>query len=207
MRFKEDMEMRKTRMNLVWVLAGIGCILSCFPITINVYFPEAKLESAASQIESTVRGGGGPEEGGSSWALPRIHLAFGPREAYAQDAPDLKVQTPAITAIVKRRTERFSKIDALLTKGFVGEGKDGLLKEKDGSVLDLKELAQSRKLVKEENADRQDLYKEIARENKIPDDQVSRIAEIFGKENRKQIKVGQYYEDDNGNWKKKEAGE
>lgn len=195
--------MERRKFGLLWCGVILALTLSCFPITINVYFPETKIENAAAQIESEVRGvDTSGQEPGTSWHLPKIRFAWGVSEAFANE-PDIKVDTPAIQEMTNSRKARFPQIDALLTKGFVGEGKDGLLKEKDTSVLELRELAQARKLVKEENADRLRLYKEIARENGFPEE-VSRIQEIFGRENRKQIKVGQYYEDDDGSWKQKQ---
>ncbi|HNT37292.1 MAG TPA: DUF1318 domain-containing protein [bacterium] len=193
--------MERAKMSVFWCGVVLAFMVSCFPITINVYFPETKIESAAAQIESEIRGDTGQQGQGTSWRLPRMRLAWGIPQAFAQE-PDLKVDTPAIQEIKNTRKARFPQIDELLTKAFVGEGKDGLLKEKDSGVLQLKELAQARKLVKEENADRLRLYKEIATENGFPEE-VSRIQEIFGRENRKQIKIGQYYEDDDGTWKQK----
>jgi len=189
-----------------WPVLLFVLVLSCVPVTINVYFPETQIENVASEIENEVRSA---EETTSdkdvSWRVPSWLAFFGAQEAYAQEI-SLNKDTPVIREIIERRKKRFDKIDDLLTKGFIGEGKDALLKEKNRDVLELKDLAVARKQVKEENADRTQLYKELVKENNIPSDQLSKIQEIFAKENRKQLKPGQFYQDDEGEWQeKKEA--
>ena len=163
------------------------------------------MEDDNSRIENVVRSADTKNEETAepvSWRLPNWLLALGATEAHAADLK-MDIDTPVIREIIGRRKERFAKIDALLSKGFIGEGKDGLLKEKDKGVLELKELAKARKLVKEENADRVSLYEEIGKANNLAKEQHDDLRRVFAEENKKQLKVGQYYELPDGTWKKK----
>ena len=188
---------------LIWVLT-ILMTAACANITINVYFPAEKIEQAADVIEDQVRSdvleqeSAEPSESTQSKAETGWWDRICP-PAYAAEV-DFNIDTPEIRAITERRKGRFAKIDALLTKGAIGEGKDGYLKEKDIRSLPLKEIAEARKLVREENKDRKGLYEAIADANDIDADKIPDIGVEFAQEIREMLRVGQFYQDDEGNW-------
>jgi uncharacterized protein YdbL (DUF1318 family) len=183
-------------------------VMSCANITINVYFPAEKIQKAADVIEDRVRGRVLEQEQTEEAVSPQSNacdfiLDLFCSTAYAQEKVDLDINTPAIEKITQQRKKRFDRIDDLLSKGVAGEGRDGFLKERDLRSLPLKEVAEARKLIKEENDDRRQLYKEIAKANDIPMEDLEKIGENFAVTIREKLRKGQYYENDKGQWVQK----
>ena len=150
-----------SRLSLGWMLVLLGCA----HITINVYFTDKQIQDAAERLEEKVRGEvleleedeaieSFQSKATGSW------LDFFMMSAYAEE-PKLKTDSPQINALIKERKKRFKQIDRLLTKGVIGEGKNGYLKEKDIKQLVLKEIPQVRKMLKSENQDRKKMYQLI----------------------------------------------
>lgn len=192
-----------------FLVIAVLVTVSCANITINVYFPAESVQQAADVIEDEVRGQVLEQETSESAPGPQSKAAGGWLErlcppAYAQEV-DLSIDTPEIQKITASRKERFAKIDDLLTKGVIGEGNDGLIKEKDIRSLPLKEVAAARKLVQEENADRQKLYQAIATANKIDQEKIADIGKNFALKIREKLRPGQFYQDDKGAWVEKKA--
>ena len=189
--------MKPTRLaGVVWAVLLIGCVST----TVNIYFPEDQIESAADEIERDVRGidSATSERPAQSAVFPALWQT-------AHAAVDFDIDTPKIRKIRTSREERFPKVNALLNDGFAGEGNNGYLKERDRAVYasDLKKLSEARKVMAEENKDRREQYIEIARANNIAESDVKQIEEVFAKKIRELLKEGQYYEDDKGEWVKK----
>ena len=185
-----------------WAVMLALVAVSCANITINVYFSEQAVQKAADVIEDEVRGQVLEQETSESAPGPQSKAAGGWLErlcppAYAQEV-DLSIDTPEIQKITTSRKERFAKIDDLLTKGVIGEGNDGLIKEKDIRSLPLKEVAATRKLVQEENADRQKMYQAIATANKIDEEKIADIGKNFALKIREKLRPGQFYQDEKG---------
>lgn len=198
---------------LVW-----GLVVTCARITVNIYFPAAEIQDAATQIEQEVRQEETPpsESGPTAPATPqppqsrtkpwpshwRVHLHFGVAQAQAQ-AVDINATTPAIRRIIKARKQRFRQLIPLFAAGALGENNRGLLDIRSLKNLSLKDKSRAKTLQQKENRDRQGLYKELAKANKIPPDRVNDIAEIFAKVNRREARSGWWIQQPNGNWKKK----
>jgi len=192
-----------------WIFAVLALLVSvsCANITINVYFPAEDVQKAADVIEDRVRGEVLEQEKSEAVDKPQTQAGVNLLDwlcppAYAAEV-DLNIDTPEIQKITDARKERFAKIDGLLSNGVIGEGKDGFLKDKDLRSLPLKEVAEARKLVKEENADRDSLYRAIAKANEIAEDKVAEIGSNFAVRIREKLRPGQYYQDDEGNWVQK----
>jgi uncharacterized protein YdbL (DUF1318 family) len=204
--------MKRILLNVFAILLAVS-LTNCLTVNVTVNFPEAEVENAADEINKDIRGDFFEEEPAAeapestSWLrvpnpFARVTLAFGLPSACAQDEePNLKVTNPIIRKINEQREKRAKKIDEYLSKGYVGEGKDGSLHERPAiEALDLMQMAQVRKTIKEENADRKTLYEEFAKINNLP---VERVAKVFADSNRKWLKAGQHYQKDNGEWVKK----
>lgn len=84
-------------------------------------------------------------------------------------AADLEVNTPAISAIKTSMQVRHARLASYYASGAVGLTRDGLIAVKDANAVPLSERAVLTGLVKEENADRTNLYKEIAQANGHPE--------------------------------------
>ena len=184
---------------LLVLLAAVSCV------TINIYFPAEEVRSAADRIVNEVWGERvRPEEPkppllkkdpGSS-----MFFLLQPRNAYAQQ--DIDVSTPEIRAIRTSLKERSGKLFPYFDAGNVGVGRDGLLKVRTTEGLDLKGKAEVQQLVSAENADRQRLYKEIARANGFPD-KADEVQQIFADTWRDKAGKGWYIEQSGGGWEKK----
>lgn len=88
---------------------------------------------------------------------------------FAVAAADLEVNTPAITAIKSSMQARHGQLAAFYASGAVGLTKDGLIAVKDATAVPLKDRGALNGLVSAENADRNNLYKEIATANGHPE--------------------------------------
>ena len=88
---------------------------------------------------------------------------------FAIAAADLEVNTPAITAIKSSMQARHGQLAAFYASGAVGLTKDGLIAVKDATAVPLKDRGALNGLVSAENADRKNLYKEIATANGHPE--------------------------------------
>lgn len=87
-------------------------------------------------------------------------------------AADLEVNTPAISAIKNSMQSRHAQLAPFYTSGAIGLTKDGLIAVKDANAVPLAQRGGLTSLVKDENADRTKLYKEIAVANGHPEWQV-----------------------------------
>jgi len=84
-------------------------------------------------------------------------------------APDLEVNTPAITAVKNSMQSRHGQLAPFYASGAIGLTKDGFVAVKDANAVPLAQRGSLTGLVKEENADRATLYKEIAQANGHPE--------------------------------------
>lgn len=202
---------------LALVLAG------CVSVTINVSFPQEKLDSAASSIEDLVGGSSpspaksapeaapAPEEPKKS-APPESHdrgapalvLAswtrwLAPAPAHAQGVPELKVMTPEVKAAIESRRKRNAAIETALQQGCLGETYQGLVAARPGEDCprDVKALAAA------ENADRRFIYKTLVEQNNMPAGDLARVQAAFAKARRDKVPAGTWIQLENGEWARK----
>jgi uncharacterized protein len=88
---------------------------------------------------------------------------------WATAAADLEANTPTISAIKSSMQARHSKLQPYYASGAVGLTKDGMVAVKDAVAVPLAQRGAMTGLVKDENADRANLYKEIAAANGHPE--------------------------------------
>ena len=84
-------------------------------------------------------------------------------------AADLNASTPAVRALTAAMEARHPLLERYYTSGAVGLEDDGLVALRELSLVPLPERNAVRKLVDDENADRETLYAEIARANGHPE--------------------------------------
>jgi uncharacterized protein YdbL (DUF1318 family) len=204
------------------IVIGLGCaavLAAC--ITINVYFPEAAVRELSQQIEEEVQktAAGEPApapeptptavaqpEGGAPESLLSYILSLGATTAYAaQDqvaAPE--ITNPAIRKIIDSRAARLDAINALKAKGVVGESNQALLVIRNlDAIQGLKERADAQKLVKDENADREQLFKEIAAAKKVDLAQLPQIRATYAATLRENAHPGDWIQLPDGSWVQK----
>jgi uncharacterized protein YdbL (DUF1318 family) len=196
-------------------------VVAC--VTINVYFPAAAADKAADQFINDVTGGSkggtatppqsnlvphGEKRGNAApdllvAALGNVLYALVPA-AQAQDAEAaLNVSSPAVSRIKASMAGRFPEMEKFFASGAIGLTKDGLVEVRDMNAVALPDRATVKRLVAEDNADRAQLYTEIARASNHPEWE-SDIKKSFA---RRWVatgaKAGWYYQDDGGAWKQK----
>ena len=159
-------------------------LLAC--ITINIYFPAEKVESAAKEIVNEIRGFDKDDEMGNPLKdekhslLLENFLALFCSHAFADEVTE--VSNPTIRALKERMKIRFSQMKTYYQNGLLAEGDDGYVTLKSTEGLGLKETRDLKNFVGAENRDRQALYEEVAEALKIDPSQTKQVAEIFAKE-------------------------
>ena len=189
-------------------------------VTINVYFPAAAADKAADQVINDITGGskGGattPPQGNlvpaSQADEPNFLLAAVGSALYAlvpaanaQDADAaLNVSSPAVTRIKQSMGARFGELEKFFASGAIGLTKDGMVDVRDLNAVALPDRATVKRLVSEDNADRAQLYSEIAKASNHPEWEAD-IKKSFAKRwVATGAKPGWYYQGDDGSWKQK----
>ncbi|MCB1785472.1 MAG: YdbL family protein [Chromatiaceae bacterium] len=188
-------------------------------VTINIYFPAAAAEEAArtivrdvlksDQAEPAPPAQPAPEQKGESRShgIHPLALAFGRvlealvPAAHAAQA-DINISTPAISAIRGSMKQRQAALAPYYRSGAVGFDNNGSDAIRDLNAVPLPERNKVKKLVADENADRANLYREIARANGHPEweaDVRSTFAKVWVQEALK----GYWYQDAGGAWKQR----
>jgi uncharacterized protein len=186
-------------------------------VTINVYFPAAAADKAADQvIDNITRGGtGGSTTPPQSFLVPaqgeeqnvllaavgQVLNAMVPA-AQAQGAETLDVSSPAITRITGSMASRWGELEKFFSSGAVGLTNNGNVEVRDVAAVALSDRAKVKSLVAEDNADRAQLYAEIAKANNHPEWE-SDVRKSFARRWVAKAKAGWYYQDDGGAWKQK----
>jgi uncharacterized protein YdbL (DUF1318 family) len=192
------------------------CLMLSACVTINVYFPAAAAEKAADRIIEDVWGSdtgksqAPKRDDQTSWAItPAERLLFvavgsvlnvivSPAHAQA----DLNVSTPAIRQLTQSMEARHAQLKPFYDSGAVGFTRDGLIEVRDQNSIALPDRNRVRKLVSEENADRTNLYREIATANNHPEWEAD-IRATFAERWISKAAAGWYYQDKSGAWQKK----
>jgi uncharacterized protein len=198
------------------------CLALSACVTINVYFPAAAAEKAADKIIEDVwgpHGQPGPSEkrddqrgaadgeardsGASRQAMLAAAdsvLEFLISSAHAQ--ADLNIATPAVRQLTQSMEARHAQLKKYYDSGAVGLTRDGLIEVRDQNLVPLPERNSVRKLVADENADRSNLYREIASANGHPEWEAD-IRKTFAERWVSNAAGGWYYQDPGGAWKQK----
>ena len=97
---------------------------------------------------------------------------------------------------------RHAQLRKYYDSGAVGLTRDGLVEVRDQNLVPLPERTSFRKLVADENADRANLYREIAAANGHPEWETD-IRTTFAERWVSKASAGWYYQDAGGAWKQK----
>jgi len=196
---------------------ALATMLIAACVTINVYFPAAAADKAADQVIKDITGGGAAATPPRSYFVPAhpadetnfMAAALGATlaalvpAANAQGAEALNVSSPAITRITSSMTQRFGELRKFFESGAIGLTKDGNVDVRDLNAVGLADRATAKRLVSEDNADRAQLYAEIAKANNHPEWETD-IRKSFAKRwVATGAQPGWYFQDDGGAWKQK----
>ena len=176
-------------------------VLAVACVTINIYFPEAAVQKTAEEIVDEVRKS--EEEGGKKQEKDIVLSSFSfIPAAYAQE--EERISTPKIRALKQALTDKEPLLQPFFEKGNIGEANDGFVQIRSEDDLSLKEKANVRRLTKDVNNDRENLYAEVARALNIEKSQILRIQKIFAKRWIENSRPGWWIQKDDGEWIRKQ---
>jgi len=191
------------------MLAAAGLTLAAC-VTINVYFPAAAAEKAADRIIEDVWGreGKGSEQSAVQERVPETLLAAALQGTLdllvpaAQAQADLDISSPAIRKLVASMESRHGQLEPYYGSGAVGLTADGLIEARDPNAVPLAERNLLRKLIADDNADRNALYREIASANGHPEWEPD-IRATFAQRWIARARAGWWYRNAAGQWTQK----
>ncbi len=195
----------------------IACCLALSAcVTINVYFPAAAAEKAADKIIEDVWGSDKSSDSRRdddkqtsvrdseaqdvllAAAASVLNLIVTPAHAQA----NLNIETPAIRQLTQSMEARHAQLKKYYDAGAIGLTRDGLVQVRDQNLVPLPERNSVRKLVAEENADRANLYREIASANGHAEWETD-IRTTFAERWASKAPAGWWFQDESGGWKQK----
>lgn len=198
-----------------WITTGIatGCLALAACVTINVYFPAAAAEKAADRIIEDIWG---KEKAEAPAGNEQTSVAPSARNLFAaalqgvadfivpvaQAQADLDVSSPPIRALTASMKSRAADLDPFFTSGAIGLTSDGLVEIRDANAVPLADRNRVRKLVSDDNADRNSLYREIATANEHPEWEAD-IRSTFAERWIANARAGWYYKKGSGDWTQK----
>lgn len=185
------------------ILGLLACALAAC-VTVNVYFPASAAERAADIIVREVYDAGAAAKPTSMRALPlRAGLAVLNLlvPAAAAQQPDINIATPAITALRAAMEARHAQLHGYYGSGAIGMQADGLIVLRDPKPVPLEARNLVKKLVADENLDRNRLYTEVAQANGHPEWEPD-IRRIFAAAWVENAPAGWWYQN-GANWSQK----
>lgn len=197
--------------------AALGvCLVAC--VTVNVYFPESAAERAADifikdvygndtsdQDGTTVPSGGGPQGALDFHRSYLFAIGFWAGDILVPSAIaqpiDINISTPAVNALQKAMEQRHRQLKVHYNSGAIGMSAAGLIILRDPKLVALQQRNLIKKLVVDENADRNRLYSEVAKANGHPEWEKD-IRETFASRWVGNAPDGWWYQS-GGSWKQK----
>jgi len=196
------------------LFASLLLLTAC--VTVNVYFPAAAAESAADRFIRDVYGEDtgkpsdseqkpaeeqsslqGEQPGGVLVAVMNYLIA----PANAQQ-PDINISTPGINKLKSAMSARHEQLKSFYDSGAVGMDNNGFITIRDESAIPLKDRNTVKRLVNDENKDRESLYREIAKANGHPEWEKD-IQAIFASRWVANAPSGWWYKNESGQWTQK----
>lgn len=189
------------------------CLLLSACVTINVYFPAAAAEKAADQIIEDVWGndaakGGNKrtqhthDDGAQRVLVAAAGAVLNLLVPTANAQADLNIATPVVKQLTQSMEARHAQLKKYYDSGAIGLTRDGLVEVRDQNVIPLPERNAARKLIADENADRANLYREIATANGHPEWETD-IRKTFAERWIERASAGWFVQDASGQWAKK----
>lgn len=168
-------------------------LAACVPVTVNVTFPQEKLDTAARQIEDM------PAQGASASPPPPPASPSGSRSVDVASTPRLNERSPEVVKATESRRARRQTLREWKSRGCLGETNQGLLVARPGEGCG-PEVAD---LIRAENADRQVIYGAFMKENNIPTTDTARVRSAFAKARQERSRPNDWIQLENGQWVRK----
>lgn len=220
--------MNETRKNPIWqatrrvALLGLIGVLALACVTINVYFPEEKVKDLSEKIEDAVAREAAeeaaPAEADKGSGNQSVRLDFSTAASFvvgsvlallpagdisAQEVAEPEISNPAIRRIVESRGARVGELTRFKAAGAIGENNQALLEARDLQALPLQDRAAAQRLIKAENDDREQMFKEIAAATGADPSSLPQIRTTYAETLRQKAKPGEWIQQPNGEWQKK----
>ncbi|KIX12855.1 DUF1318 domain-containing protein [Dethiosulfatarculus sandiegensis] len=181
-------------------------LLASACVTVNIYFPAAKVEKLADEIVDEVYKGDekqkpAPKKEQTSSLLRQVLAFLAPREAHAASATT--VSNASIRALKSKIAGNHQKLAKYYNQGNVGITKDGMLAVRDTKGLNMRDVANLKRLVNADNMARNALYKEVAKALNIKPNQIGKIQGIFADQWRNKARGGWWIQENSGKWRRK----
>jgi uncharacterized protein YdbL (DUF1318 family) len=188
-------------------------LAACVPVTVNINFPQDKLDNAAGQIVDMSRrpegtpaapppAPGTPTKPGSR--LDRWLAPLAPREAAAQGTRIEVTQAPKtdseeLRRLTESQNRRLGALHQWMARGCIGESNQGLVESRPGQGCS----GEVGGLIGEENRDRQAIVETFMKQNHIAPGDAGRVRASFAKAYRDRVQAGEWIQTDRGEWVKK----
>lgn len=195
----------------LWVFVPAFLAIAAACVTVNIYFPAARVEKTAEEIVGEVYrekepSPQEPQEKPRSWLREGIPGAirfaqFGSAPAHAEEATT--VSNASIRALKDQIAGRHRELLPYYQGGQAGINREGYLEVRGTGGLALPQVAALKRLVDADNAARRQLYEEVARALNLTPEQVPQVREIFAKEWREKAQGGWWVQADDGQWARK----
>lgn len=114
----------------------------------------------------------------------------------------IEMNPPKAKPYLNRQIERMDLVKAHKLKGYIGEEDNGLLAIRETKGLSAKQIERMKTMVSEENKDRQGVYDEIVKFNKLSDKEREILIRSAYETSRNIDKKGIYYKE-KGQWLKR----
>jgi uncharacterized protein YdbL (DUF1318 family) len=174
---------------------------ACVPVTVNISFPQEKLDTAAKQIEDVTAQGTATSPPGTPPPAPTTPPATPPASGGRTIGvtPTIDTRTPEVEKATASRRQRRPAFRELRSRGCVGENIRGLLEARPGDACgpDVADF------IRDENADRHVIYNAFMKDNNIPASDTPRVERAFAKARQERVRPHEWLQLDDGQWVRK----
>ncbi|HOK56878.1 MAG TPA: DUF1318 domain-containing protein [bacterium] len=184
------------RKNFLLIFLVLG-LISCAVVNVYVTFPEEKVKKAAEDLLAPPS---------SSKTKPESFLDnLFTRNLYAEEVvvtKDLKTDSPKISEAKEKMNTWREKLDEFKKSGYIGETNDFrvVIRELPKNSEDAKEV---RKIVDDENKQREIMIKELLRINNAAPDEEKKFRKIFAEVAQKYSPQNTWIQLSDNSWTKK----
>ena len=183
----------------VALAALMAAATACVPVTVNISFPQEKLDNAAKQIEDITAQTTTPSAPAATTpAAPAPPASSQGRTV--EVTPRIDTRSPQVLKATEARRQRRPELRDWKTRGCLGETNQGLLEARTGEGCTPEAL----EVMRAENADRLVIYQAFMKENNIPESDTPRVRSAFAKARQDRSRPGDWIQLEDGKWVKRQ---
>ena len=133
----------------------------------------------------------------SSWSVLFLFLCLGSLSCREQEYR-LQTKTPAVQTVLNHRKARSTELQALKSKGLIGENNKGFL-----TVLKPSVQPNEKSLVDAENHDRKFIYNTVVAQNHLGSESLAEVETEFAKTRHDRAMKSDFLQTPSGKWTQK----